>query len=90
MKNALKEDDGIAFSTQETIADIEYADDGTLLVDSAQNRLNIIERVAKMASETGLTISNPKTKHLSTKENTSIYSSGESIERVDEFKYLGQ
>jgi len=35
MKNALK-DDCVAFLAQEKIADIEYADDGTLLADSPQ------------------------------------------------------
>ena len=41
MKNALKEDDGVGFSAQEKIADIEYTDDGTLLADSAQKAWGI-------------------------------------------------
>ncbi|KAK2706706.1 hypothetical protein QYM36_014672 [Artemia franciscana] len=85
MKNALKEDD-VAFSAQK-ITDIEYANDGTVLADSAQKAQSMIERVAKTASETGLAISILKTKYLSTKENTSIYISGEPIEMVEEFKY---
>ena len=31
MKDALKEHDGVAFSAQEKITDIKYADNGTLL-----------------------------------------------------------
>ncbi|KAK2721231.1 hypothetical protein QYM36_003491 [Artemia franciscana] len=89
MRNALKEDDGVAFSLQEEITDIGYAYDGTLLTDSTQKAQNMIKRVAKMASKTGLTISIPKEMYLSTKEKTSIYIGGEPTERVEEFKYLG-
>ncbi|KAK2727491.1 hypothetical protein QYM36_008102 [Artemia franciscana] len=64
MNNTLKEDDGVAFSAQQKIADVEHADDGTLLTDSAQTAQNMIERVVKMASEIELVINIPKTKYL--------------------------
>jgi hypothetical protein len=47
LKNTLKEDDGVAFSPQEKIAYIEYADNGTLLTDSTQKTQNMIQREAK-------------------------------------------
>ncbi|KAK2704366.1 hypothetical protein QYM36_016679 [Artemia franciscana] len=66
----MKEDDDVAISAQETIADTEYADNGTLLVDNNKKAQNIMERVLNSASKTGLVISIPKTSYFSTKEKS--------------------
>ncbi|KAK2725668.1 hypothetical protein QYM36_000240, partial [Artemia franciscana] len=89
IKNVQREDDSVAFSRKEIVAAIEYTDGGTPIVDFVQKAQNMIESVANTARETGLAISIPKTKCLSTKYNASAYLSREPIKGVEEFKYLG-
>jgi len=89
MKNSLNKKDGMVFTAEESVADLEYIDDGSLTY-SGQKVKEITKRIVAIADITDLATSILKTKCIATENDTYlfIHSDRDPIERVIEFKYL--
>ena len=76
----------------EKIADTDFADDIALIADSVEEAQKMLEEVEKAAAKVGLQMNEDKTKYLvqNIEDPAPMYAvSGESIELVDDFLYLG-
>lgn len=77
----------------ETINNIRYADDTALLAESMSDLQMLLNRVSEASEKYGLKINIGKTKMMIISkdgaENAQLELSGEHIERVQHFKYLG-
>jgi hypothetical protein len=87
-------DVGIRVDDGENIADLEYADDAALLAVMLTSLASILQQLAEESGKFGMKINVPKTKWMkvckSKEEITEqLFFQGETIERVDDFKYLG-
>ena len=75
-----------------TINNLRYADDTTLLADSACELEELIERVRTESEKFGLFLNVSKTKVMvinQQEENTTIHAGNQAIEIIEQFNFLG-
>ena len=92
MEQALVDYPGVQMSNEMWISDLEFADDIVVLGDSPSALQPVLDRIESSGRSIGLIINSSKTKVLSTcpnMPNQCLSISGEPIEQVDSFKYLG-
>ena len=71
------------------VPDVEFADDICLLQNNAEDAQHLLDSVGHAAKHVGLEINASKTKFCYTDPNITITCSGEQVERVEKFTYLG-
>ena len=73
------------------LADTEFADDIALLTNTIAEAQKLLHTVEEVAASVGLSMNESKTKYMTEAINDGIITSrsGETIERVDDFLYLG-
>ena len=73
------------------ITDTDYADDLSLLSDTIEQAQEFLESLESAAAAVGLHLNEGKTKFMSTgiADPSLISSSGNNLEQVDDFVYLG-
>ena len=75
----------------ETLSDLRFADDVALLTKSTQDMEHQLNSVNKESLKVGLKIHRGKTKFMTNMKTTNtIQIEGTEIEKVDDYKYLGQ
>ena len=76
-----------------TINNLRYADDTTLLCETKEDLMNLLERVQQLSKEKGLLLNTKKTKIMVMDKNRSNMDGftlhGEEIEEIKSFVYLG-
>ena len=76
-----------------TINNLRYADDTTLLCETKEELMNLLERVQQLSKEKGLLLNTKKTKIMVLDKNRSSNGGftlhGEEIEEIGSFVYLG-
>ena len=68
---------------------LDFADDICLLEDNAEDAQHLLDSVVHAAKNVGLKINASKTNFCSIDPNINITCSGEQLERVEKFTYLG-
>ena len=94
MREALEGFEGSIKVGCRTVTNLRYADDGALLVGSANELQELLNRTQVASREWGLNLNVEKTKVMlisknSNQEGFEITIDGEMVEIVKEFKYLG-
>ena len=76
---------------EERLGDLEFADDISLLEHTQAGAQEQVNSLSNTAKEVGLVINDDKTKFIATNipENPTLELEGLSLERVEDFKYLG-
>ena len=88
MKKSAEGLNGLTFSDNQSVTDLDYADDIVYLSDNEADTQLFVDRLNSYASLLGLTINTKKTKTMSSL-NLNIVVNGEQIEQVNSFTYLG-
>ena len=71
------------------VNNLRYADDTTLLAESKEDLLNLMERVQTHSAKAGLHLNLKKTKVMCTEELDEIILDGNKVEIVHDFNFLG-
>ncbi|VDP76588.1 unnamed protein product, partial [Echinostoma caproni] len=92
MGRSVEEYQGVQFSPNLWLADLEFVDDIVVFGEDMSNLQGIVDHISRQASEISLKVNTSKTKTFATvpihPENTLLLN-GEPIESVESFKYLG-
>ena len=82
---------GIQWSLTTSLEDLDFADDLALLSHRIQDMRDKTQALKEQSVKVGLKINATKTKlmRVGTKQDDGVMITGEQIEEVDEFRYLG-
>ena len=92
MTDALEDHEGTVSIGGRTITNLCFADDISGLAGEEEQLANLVERLDKASTASGMEISAEKTKLITNKIsgiNTEIKVNGQKLETVTSFKYLG-
>ena len=100
LRNCMSEENGLTIRPRQSrrvpsvkVTDLDFADDLALLSDTIQQAQKLVRDLEHAAKLTGLSMNASKTEHMAVNiapEESSLSSvSGDIIERVEDFKYLG-
>ena len=88
-KAGIDEDDGGIRMGGGKHNNLRYADDTTLMAESANDLKRILKKVKEQSAALGLHLNLTKTKIMTTEELREFKLDNENIEIVDHFNYLG-
>ena len=99
LRQAISDEDGLTLKRRrsrryppEVLADIDFADDIALLEDNIEEAEVLLHKVEQASQSIGLFLNAPKTKvmQINPSSNNPLHAlDGSTIERVEDFKYLG-
>ena len=95
LRLAISPTDGFKISDSTYLADLEFADDITVITHSIHSNTSLCQSIADIAAQYGLLFNIPKTKYMSfnfsrpVNSQDRVFVNNEPLDEVFDFKYLG-